>query len=360
MQNQTTFLRSKRQPVRQSRSAFTLIEMVVVVMIIAILASLLMVGVQGAVARARETAVGVDIKNLEQAIKEFQSSFKLSEPPPSRIVLYEAYDDWPDVSTATGNTAAHKSIRQNVATIRKLWPSFLDRLGKPALGSMWACDIDGDGMSDKTFELTGAECLVFFLGGIMSEGSANRTYGANGFSADPRDPFRAGGTRIGPFTEFNPSRLRDSNGNSFPEYIDAFPGSEQPYQYFSAYGGRGYRFLGEDDALGGTGADADEVLVVTGNTLLSPYLQKDNQWPDSTSMPVIPAGNFPDGPAWSAKGYQIISAGADGKWGIGGEASSDGVRIYFDAADNYRQPSARNVEADNITSFKGGRLGLQD
>ena len=357
MRNPTSSSRTRPRLVRQSdqnsRSAFTLIELVVVIMIIAILASLLMVGVQGAVARARETAVGVDVKNLEQGIKEFQSSFKLSEPPPSRIALYELYDDWPDVSTATGNTAAHKSIRQNVATIRKLWPSFLDKNGKPAVGSMWEADIDGDGTASKTFELTGAECLVFFLGGTMSFDAPTTKYTANGFSADPRDPLKAGGTRIGPFTEFNPSRLRDTTGNSFPEYIDAFPGSSQPYQYFSAYGGRGYRLLGDNDAVGGTGADADEILP--SNTLRSPYLQRDTQWPNPSGMPSIPAGNPPEGTAWSAKGYQIISAGADGQWGRGGETSSDGIRIY-DATDAFRDSANRAVEKDNITSFKGGRL----
>ena len=358
MRNPTSSSRTRPRLVRQSdqksRSAFTLIELVVVIMIIAILASLLMVGVQGAVARARETAVGVDVKNLEQGIMEFQSSFKLSEPPASRIVLYEAYDDWPDVSTATGTSAAHKSIRQNVAAIRKLWPSFLDKNGKPALGSMWSRDINGNGTADQTFELTGAECLVFFLGGTMSPGSSTGTYIANGFSADPRDPFKSGGTRVGPFTELNPGRLQDTTGNGFPEYIDAFPGSSQPYQYFSAYGGRGYRLLGDNDAVGGTGADADEILP--SNSLRAPYLQKDDQWPNPSAMPAIPAGNLPDGTPWSAKGYQIISAGADGQWGIGGETSSDGIRTYDTGTDNYRQPSARAAEKDNITSFKGGRL----
>lgn len=331
-----------------SRSAFTLIELVVVIMIIAILSSLLLVGIQSAIARARETAVGVEIKNLEQGIKGFQQAFSVTEAPPSRIVLYEDYDDWPDASMATGMSAAHKSIRRNVAVLRKLWPEFLNANGQPVAGAMWSRDINGDGDSTDILEMTGAECLAFFLGGVMEAGSTTGTFIAAGFSKDPRDPFKPGGSRIGPFIELNPSRLRQTAANRFPVYIDAYPNSTRPYQYFSAYGGRGYRLLGDDNATGGSDADADE--IVSGTTLISPYLQKDDNWPGMMT------GLVPSGTAWNAKGFQIISAGADGEWGVGGEVSAEeGVRTY-DGTDTYRQNSARSKERDNITNFKGGRL----
>lgn len=341
-----------------SRSAFTLIELIVVIMIIAILSSLLMVGVQSAVGRAREAAVGVDVKNLEQGIKEFQSKFSVSEPPPSALILFEDADDWADF-TAGMNT------QQNVALIRRLWPSFLKSNGKPDINNDGMVngsdniDINGNGTIDTTpIRLNGAECLVFFLGGIMEIDGSN--YIPRGFSTNPLNPFYrpamptdSWGTRIGPFTEFRPSRLVDDpfgGTDGMPVYRDAFPNSITPYQYFSSYGGRGYRLSGFDGVSSTTAEQLDdEVLWIdaTTPTLRSVYLQKDNNYSMGGTAAIT-------GAAWNPKGFQIISAGADGQWGVGGLYKEAGIPT--DGTGAYRQYSARSPELDNITNFKGGRL----
>lgn len=342
MQRPLQALRDNGQRTTNRRGAFSLIELIVVILIIAILSSLLLVGVQAAVGRARVTAVSADIKNLEQGIKEFQTKFQLTEAPPSRVVVYEDYDSWPNASTATSSSAAHQAIRRNVATIRRLWPDFLDATGRPALGSMWEQDINGNGtIETSAFELSGAECLVFFLGGIMTKQGTN--YLPLGFSSNPQNPFAAGGTRIGPFVAFIPSRLEDKSGNDFPEYLDAFPGSTAPYQYFSAYAGRGYSPLGADNAAGGSDINADEVFP--GSSLVSVYLQKDKNFAMTMGLPQA-------GVAWNAKSFQIISAGRDGAWGYGGEVTDSGIPTG--GLGTYR--TDRAAERDNIVNFKGGTL----
>src|SRR6218665_2951968 len=227
------------------REAFSMIELIVVILVIAILSSLLLVGVQAAVGRAREAAVGVDIKNLEQGIKEFQSKFSITDPPPSSLILFERADDWDDFS-------AGMNTQQNAAVIRKLWPNFLKSDGKPS-GDV---DLNGNGTAGDAgaFHLNGAQCLAFLLGGVMEKDGSQ--YLPHGFSTNPNNPFYrpsmptdSWGARIGPFVPLQPSRLIDDvTGveSCFPVYLDAFPGSQRPYQYFSAYGGRGYRPFGLD------------------------------------------------------------------------------------------------------------------
>lgn len=356
MQNSKSFLRNPRQPARHPRSAFTLIELIVVIMIIVILAGLLMVGVQAAVGRARTAAVAVDIKNLEQGIKEFQSKFGVTEAPPSGLILFEQADDWADFSSGM-------NTQQNAALIRRLWPNFLKSNGKPDLNADGTVngsdnqDINGDGDSTDVIRLNGAECLAFFLGGIMDSGSASGTFIPQGFSSNPVNPFfrpasgmNNWGTRIGPFVEMKPNRLQDDvdpiagSLDNMPVYFDAFPASTNPYQYFSAYGGRGYRLKGVDASAMAKNDDERMWISSTEPTLYSVYLQKDTET----------GSNEPTGTAWNAKTFQIISAGADGVWGIGGEVGDGG--IPSSGTGTYRSYDKRSGERDNITNFKGGQL----
>ena len=362
MQNPSSFLRSARptgQRPTHSRSAFTLIELIVVILIIAILASLLLVGVQAAVGRARVAAVTVDIANLEQGIKEFQAKFSVTEAPPSGLILFEKATDW----SGSANTAA------NIQLIRRLWPNFLKANGQPDLNGDGTVngsddqDINGDGTKTDILYLNGAECLAFFMGGIMEKntGTAPATYIPHGFSTNPANPFYRPatatdpwGNRIGPFTELKPNRLVDDTddpiaaADNMPAYLDAFPASQTPYQYFSGYSGRGYRLFGVD-GLSSTTAEKkdDEVIWTTTSTptLYSVYLQK-----DSETM----AMNIPKGTPWNAKSFQIISAGRDAQWGVGGEIGDSGIQAG--GASPYRSIDVRGFERDNVTNFRGGPL----
>jgi len=337
------------------RKAFSLIELVVVIMIIVILSGLLLVGVQAAVGRARMAAVAVEITNLEQGIKEFQAKFQVTEPPPSGLILAESTSLWASNSTTANN-----------ALIRRLWPSFLSSSGGPVFNvdsdmngdlDVFQQDINGDGDHDDVLHLNGAECLAFFLGGIMEKSGEN--YIPHGFATNPLNPFYRPasssdpwGSRIGPFATLKPSQLVDDTTggtDDMPLYLDAFPGSRAPYQYFSAYGGRGYRIFGVDNpapTMAPTAATVDDEVVwfdSSNPTLFSVYLQKDN----------ATGSALPKGTPWNPKGYQIISAGRDGLWGVGGQVGDDGIQT--NGASPYRD-GARAVEKDNLTNFRGGPL----
>ncbi len=120
----------------------------VVILIIGILAGLLLNGVMAARAAALNAGVVAEMKNLEKAIADFK--LKFGEEPPSSIILYENDTGWALTGTPTVLSRAF---------IRQIWPQFnfgLDR------------DINGDGDQVDVIALNGAECLVFFLGGVNS------------------------------------------------------------------------------------------------------------------------------------------------------------------------------------------------
>ena len=311
-------LRNSRHPHQSSprsalRRAFSLIELMVVMMIIAILTGLLLSGVMAARSAALNAAVVAEMKNFEKSIADFK--LKYGVEPPSEIYLYEDKDDW---------NGATNDARRSRAIIRQVWPQFNFALDR---------DINGNGQNTNTLHLTGAECLVFFLGGVNATdivdksgitigtvGNSINRWEPLGFSVDPTNPFARGGSRVGPFQQFDNARLvnkdptasppaQDSEG--MPEFLDSLPGQTKPYVYVSSYDGKGYR--------------AADLNFGSGSTLVSVYLQ-------STG-----------GQAFNPKSFQIISAGFDGDQGTGG-ALDVGL------------PPARVAERDNITNFKGGRL----
>ncbi|WP_437205399.1 type II secretion system protein [Planctomicrobium sp. SH664] len=300
------------------RSGFSLIELMVVIIVIAILASLLFPAINSARISARNAAVTVEIKNLEKAIADFKLKFGVE--PPSSIVLCEQGSDWGDTDLPT---------REAKAFILQAWPNFNFAINR---------DINGDGDDDDKITLNGSECLVFFLGGVcatdfidqngVASGAGNpSTWAPLGFSTNPADPFRRGGQRHGPYFEFDPARMcneffKDTE-TYMPEYRDPLPGQLKPYLFASSNEGRGYNLFPSPDTR-------NPDLQTDASNFLNTYKQ--------------PVTNL----AFNAKTYQIISPGRDGEYGAGGT---------FDPQNPKGQLSgARNVEQDNITNFHPGPL----
>lgn len=301
-------------------TGFTLIELMIVILVIAILVALLIPAVQSARTKARVAQVRTEISSLEGAVARFKTDFLID--PPSSLVLYESAADW--VSNATV-----PAVVQSRSLIRQMWPQFDFTINR---------DINLNGNSNDVFTLAGAECLVFFLGGVSTyqDLNSNSQWNAGepitpirGFSKNPANPFANGGNRQGPYYEFNSARLLASPGNAgFFAYLDPVPNQRAPYVYLSSYGGTGYRVA--DLGSGG---------------LSYWYLQ----------------GTTGTAAAWNATKFQIISPGADGAYGVGGPYSAKnnpplpawtlGATTY---TDTQRQP-----EYDNITNFSLGRLGDQ-
>lgn len=294
---------------QQNRRAFTLIELMVAIVIIAILLGLLIPAIGAVRLSAQKAAVRTDISNFEAAITAFNQDFGMD--PPSGITLHES-------GSASWDP-------RDKGLIRQMWPQFNFSLNK---------DINGDGDVTDSFILNAGECLVFFLGGVF-EKTSDGAFRVYGFSKNPAQPFLNPGhtaadsgydaaysatntSRQGPYFEFDSSRFVDTDSDTAPEYIDTFPSQQLPYMYLSSYGGRGYRGDDLPSALG----------------FIDVYRQGDPAVASSSSF--VP---------FKAKSYQIISPGADFQYGTGGN---------YDATKNL--PASRSVEADNITNFVSGSL----
>lgn len=271
------------------RGGFTLVELLIVVVIIAILAAFVVPAVTGAIRSAHTVEVVSDISNLEAGIAAFKVQYH-SEPP-SSITLHQDRAGW-------------DADPESMAKIRRIWPQFNFDIVR-----------DYDGHGHATLPLDGAECLMIFLGGVRDATSDpdNDPWVPAGFSRNPEDPFARGGNRVGPFVEFDIGRIRDTGGGSdVPEYLDPLRGQTKPYLYVSSNGGAGYRAAD----LGGRMTDV--------------YRQS------------------PGGPAWNPRGFQIISPGVDGDYGPGGTWIKDGADASLSGAREAERDNITNFSGGKL------------
>ena len=366
MKNQTQQFANSQQPesIKRTlgRGAFTLIELVVVILIIGILMAFIFPAITRAITAARNASVVSEIKSLEAAISAFEQEYGVE--PPSRIVLFEDAAGWLPGNLSSFTAGQQQQIRESRAILTRMWPD-IDFLYGGTAAMPGSYDIDGDGeirvFSDGPLLLTGAECLVFFLGGMSAteDGGGNSIVDANGmnnaasppvlpekwamlgFSSNPRQPFSRGGSRVGPFHEFDSARLVNINtpdptsDRKLPEYVDTLPGQIAPYIYLSSYQGRGYNVLPGSPPTAYSDVDLGPSSLV--GSPLYPYLESDPDGPTNADV----TNDIP----YNAKSYQIISPGYDNEYGVGGLYDKD---QGFDGN--------REFEKDNITNFAGGVL----
>jgi prepilin-type N-terminal cleavage/methylation domain-containing protein len=316
-----------------ARLAFTLLELLIAIAIIAILASLILTVASSAQIKAKNMRVVSDIQSLASGISAFKQKFGYE--PPSRITLYETASNWSNDARSMG-------------LIRQLWPQFDFTINR---------DINGDGDTNDSISLSGAECLVFFLGGVPSliithspaqtgDTPGNQGGTPMGFSQNPSDPFsRTGTTNRLSFAELDVNRMvvYSTQTNRMNTYLDqlapapnfsptSVPSTQPyPYLYLSSYGGQGYDV-------------ANELSGSPGGTFADVYRQGPNG--STTSSP---------SPPWNPNSYQIISPGGDqvsppptGGYGLGGEYEvGDPKGLLL---------GNRGAERDNITNFSSGTL----
>ena len=206
--------------------------------------------------------------------------------PPSNITLHATKEGW-------------DSDRKSRDAIRQLWPKFDFKI----CGGM--SNIPSDGV-----HLNGAECLVFFLGGISDPASGTPI----SFSMHLTQPFAGGNGREFPVYEFDQRRFVDLDRDGFREYLDPLPGQTKPYLYISSNDGQGYDPADFDGAM----------------------------------RDIYRTGFSPDAKPWKPKGYQIISPGTDREYGIGG--------VYDPESPDLKNDSNRTAEFDNVTNFAPGVL----
>ncbi len=329
-------------PPAARRRGFTLIELLAVIAILSILMAFLVPAVLNARRAALVTQVTSDILTFDNAIKSFKNEFGVE--PPSMITLSENAAGW---STASQ------------AIIGRLWPQFDFTIGR---------DLNLDGSISGTYTLTGAECLVFFLGGVttFADGNSDNLYTAgetvitvNGFSRNPANPFSplpASGTgnRQGPFYTFNDlNRLIPikSNSASTPidftfAYADPVAGTKVPYLYANSNEGQGYN---EDAPSTQVALDFAGVNDARGSMATNYTAHYYRQGPNISTVPS-------SSPFWNKNGYQIISAGFDRRFGGPSTSGTTPYQFGGDWQKGTGLPTTRDGERDNITNFSSGLL----
>jgi general secretion pathway protein G len=186
-------------PSRRSRAGFTLVELLVVMLIIAILVSLVTAAVMKGIVVASETQTRAEIGNLEQAIASFMADFGAGgsggvEYIPSHFVLRE------DGLWNTTNPASSEA--KSFAYLQKMFGKNFQK----------GVQIDWNGDNNITLGpiyLQGQHCLVFFLGGVPT--ATPQGFVCQGFSTNPLTPAAPaaqGEKRRGPYFPFQSTRLK--------------------------------------------------------------------------------------------------------------------------------------------------------
>ncbi len=391
---------------------FTLVELLVVIVVLAILMALLLPAINGAMKTARNAAVSAEINQMAQALADFKA--KYGDYPPSRFLAVEngnystyLYDTTAlhgggtltdPYSPGVGDIQLGQLAQRSVAALRRFFP----RMSTTGLPSGVWYDFNGNGGTgaDSPYILHGHECLVLFLGGVPYLDPATGAYGLTGFGKDPTNPFTNSiaidsvnyhgnpnamynANRQPPFFQFNPGRLYlDPNNNSgIPGYYDTLnngPPLNSPtgplnfYAYFSAYGNGNYdpndvNFPAEADANGNQQVELEFYVpfpTSTSKTVASGALSASpNPYSTTTTRPTNGTVSY-----WNAQTFQIISSGADGLYGVGGQyiqqTQSATQPLPYDPNNTYygsgptseSDASLRQREYDNLTNFKSSTL----
>ncbi len=151
---------------RHKHPAFTLVELLIVVTIIAILVALLTAGIFGFIGMGNEVRNQSEINQLSIAVQNFKN--KYGGNPPSLLYLSNNLADytnpiptdpvngWPTF-LSTG-IQRKNLVDESSGYITRFWP----RIGW--IGINWS------GTGGGPWVLYGDQCLVFFLGGIPMAG----------------------------------------------------------------------------------------------------------------------------------------------------------------------------------------------
>ena len=275
-----------------SRSAFTLIELLIVVAIIALLVGLLLPAINGARKSAKNAVAQSEIAQIQTAIQVFKTKFNVRYIPATQ----------PGAATAFRLRKTYTGSEPELAYLKQVWPELPYLVGPTANGPQY--HPNGTGLPDLNLDCN--QTMTFFLtGGIATN--------YQGFSLDRRQPFTvtAGIDGMPPFLEYNASKF-DADGH----YLDPWG---TPYAYFTAVpGNKAASWLGIF-----TWPDQE------GNQrIVEPYNEQ------GTSRKI------------NEKSFQIISAGSDKAFGPGGAAWTPGTGLY----------DVDEIGGDDIASFKEGPL----
>jgi prepilin-type N-terminal cleavage/methylation domain-containing protein len=300
------------------RTAFTLVEMLVVVAIIGILVGLILPAVEAVRGKAKIMQARNDISQLAVAVGEWKSNYS-AKYLPDMIWLYDPRQlpaKVPYVDPELG----------------RIWPRFTNYLNGiptpfPGFG-------DTDPVTGKVSPLDGNQCMVLLLAGYVYENgntaqpkkyTGTTTLAVSPF-ADP--PLLATGSppsgkRQGPFIDINPNRI-----DKFGHYLDPWG---TPYVYFTSIYGNDYDLphpTNSPNSVRPAPFSSDGVNFVV------PY--KDPPNPSNPNPKFV-----------SQSLFQIICAGPDRKFGPGWTGWTPGNGIY----------SKSGIGSDDFSNFWDKQLG---
>jgi prepilin-type N-terminal cleavage/methylation domain-containing protein len=288
--------------------AFTLVELLTVIIIIGILMAILVPAVMSARVKALDTRMINEIAQLDSALKQFRTNYAVL-PPATH------YDD----NGATPNGTIENRVR---AFWRRAWPRW-------------------NNTATPVAALDPPEVLAFYLGGMPATAGSSKV---TGFNLNPLSPQATGGQRSTPLFQFDQGRLLDEDGDGLWEY---YPPQKRsvgdgvlPYFYFD------------------TGSYSDDhyvdYSVTPPNT--SPavdYLLRPNPSAGSGAV-ALPCSQFGfalpyldgavSGGFMNPNAFQIIGAGLDEHYGANANKT-------FPAGTNYA-----TEDNDNLSNFSTVRL----
>jgi len=320
---------SKRSCARTGRHGFTLVEMMVVIIVIAILAGLLLPAIGGAVRRAKNARIALEIAAISQALERYKMEY--GEYPPDFVPRTDSDGDLISNSTVLDQHLSRIFRYRALMDVPKR-PNPIDP-GQPPI------PVD-------FIRLEPGEALYFWLRGF----SNNPRFPVSG---GPSELYREGTDHTSMFS-FDKSRLTDVDEDGFVEYHPQGDGAERPYIYYRA----DVKSTRNSDGLAYDAARLWALAVQDrGNDVAAPYLST-HKVPKLASSP--PNQAVEEINAYAApKKFQIISAGLGGVFGKGGKMviANDGTRTVI--AGVYPEgpyPNDTHYEdRDNLTNFSEGK-----
>lgn len=351
---------SRRSPLP---AGFTLVELMVVLVIIAILASLSMAGYMQIQRRATQARMVVEMGQLDNALKSYK----------------ERHDRYPpNFGDANVQARQQRFLRH----LRAAFPRFARYRSyaelrnvilttynyKTSAGTLANLDID---------RLDQAEALVFWLGGMPTPWDAQNTAAIAprrlfGFHQDPTDPFKREARvqeqndplkfRTQLYYAFDEQRLVDNDEDGWWEYVpqlSASAGSHiPPYVYFDA---EGYVQISPTNPVEHLGyPQATNVTVPPGHLTLY------SEWGMAVPYAEYHDPNHSSPTKWINSGsFQIICCGMDGLFSTPGASPArmrlsvfpNGATWYSDNQFGGDAGYYDSEERDNLTSFTSADIG---
>jgi len=332
----------------RSSSAFTLVELMIVIAIVGILATLVTVGVMKALEKGKMVAARTEISQIEAAIAAAKQKYSLDQLPQA-LVLYDNLPDWERQSSAsyvsTNFPAALSPLYSDAQKMLIVADSL--NLMKKIFGRNFLKDAAGGangrvrwtaGAATYPIALGSNQAIWFLLGGVLD---ANGKYG--GFPGYPNEPTMtlsnvAATKPILPFLEMESSKISVGT-NGFGSYLDSYG---TPYAFFSSK----YNYCNFPNSITGFGVQYLGSFSHEGKTV----------WPFYNPIAGTPT-NWTQVKFFNPRSFQVVSAGADKIFGSN-QNSATGTPIPYQPGSN--EYALGEVGYDDLANFSSTTLGKRD